>query len=130
MGRDGRPRAFEQRHLLPRWPSDAVVGAALAAGLVVALVAHVDPLVAVAPAGVLALVQKVGGHLLAWRRGGVERAFVAETSAISFYVLVVVAAVAGAVAALVGRSLSPLWLVNVAFWVDTVVRKWREPRFA
>ena len=122
-------RAAQTRALFPRWPSDRFVWALLIAGVVVALLARVDVVYGLIPGALAGLVQHVNGHLSAWRRGGVEKAFVMESSAISFYVVVtglILFAVADA-ADLVQVDLH--WLAIGAMYVDTIVRSVREHRF-
>lgn len=122
--------ASQRRHLLPRTPSDRVVLGVLVAGVAAASAAGVDPVVGAAPGAALALFQKVNGHVQAWRMGGVERAFVMESTAISFYVLVAVL-FAAAIAEGVGlvRDVGLTWLAVGGLWIDTIVRSWRESRY-
>src|SRR5688572_9989035 len=122
--------AVQRRHLLPRWPSDRIVAGLVVLGLAAALAAGADPAVGLAPGAVAAIVQKVNGHLQAWRRGGVERAFVMESTAISFYVLVAALVVIAVAEAAGAGHLDAQWLVIGALVVDTTVRGWRESRFA
>ena len=122
--------ASEGRNLLPRWPSDVVVLGLAVAGLGAALALGADPLAGLAPAALAALFQKVNGHVQAWRRGGVERAFAMESAAISFYVTFLGLVVVGALEATsVVRQVDVLWLAVGALFVDTIVRSWRESRF-
>lgn len=123
--------ASQRRHLLPRWPSDPVVIAFLVAGAAGAALAGFDLIVGLAPGAVAALVQKVGGHVRAWRGGGVERAFVMESTAISFYVLVCALVVVAALqAAGVLHRVDVGSLAVAALFIDTGVRSARESRFA
>jgi hypothetical protein len=122
--------ASARRHLLPRSPSDRAVVTLLAVGVLVALVADVDPVIGLAPGAIATVVQKVRGHLLAWRSGGVERAFVMESTAISFYVIVAgLVAVAGLQAAGAFDRIDLAWLPIAAMFIDTTVRSTRESRF-
>ena len=122
-------RAAQSRALFPRWPSDRFVWALLAAGAVVAAVARVDLVYGLIPGAAAGLLQHINGHRAAWRRGGVEKAFVMESSAISFYVVItglIVLAIADA-ADLFHVDLH--WLPIGAMYVDTIVRSVREHRF-
>ncbi|HUQ38867.1 MAG TPA: hypothetical protein VM030_01820 [Acidimicrobiales bacterium] len=122
--------AQQRRQLLPRRPSDRVVMWLAVAGLAAAVALRVDPIIGLAPAAVAAIFQKVNGHLQAWRGGGVERAFVMESTALSFYVLVAVLVVVTVVqaAGVVDRVDVGLLAVSSLF-IDTTVRSWRESRF-
>lgn len=123
--------AEQRRNLLPRTPSDRVVTLLLAIGVGVALLAHADLAFGAVPGAVAAIAQKVNGHVQAWRRGGIERAFVMETTAISFYVLVAALVVGGAVqAAGTVDHVDAGWFALGALFIDTVVRSARESRFA
>ena len=122
-------RAAQTRALFPRWPSDRFVWAVLVAGLLVAAVARVEIAYGLIPGAVAGLVQHVNGHLSAWRRGGVEKAFIMESSAISFYVVVI-----GLILFAVADTADLLhvelhWLAVGAMYVDTIVRSVRERRF-
>lgn len=122
--------AAQRRHLLPRWPSDRVVWGLLLGGLIVAVAAGVEPVYGLVPGAMAGGVQHVVGHATAWRRQGVERAFVMESSAISFYVVFVLLALA-AVADVAGLlEIEIYWLAIGAMYVDTFVRSIREHRFA
>ena len=121
--------AHDRRHLLPRWPSDRVVVTLLVVGAATAVATGTDPVLGMAPGAVAAVVQKVGGHVRAWRHDGVERAFVMESAAISFYVLIGVLIVA-AVAQAAGAGVDLGLLVIAALFIDTTVRSTREGRFA
>lgn len=74
------------RNLLPRRPSDPVVALLVILGIFGGLITQDESLrvAVVLPAVVATLVQKVKGHRAAWRSEGVERAFILESSAISF----------------------------------------------
>ena len=114
-----------------------MVFGAMAAGGAVALVVAAARgwswdalLIAAAPAALLALIQKIDGHVVAWRRGGVEQAFVMKSAAISFYVMGGIAMLLG-IAMMAGDiHLSPVWLLIGPLWIDTVVRKSIEHRYA
>jgi hypothetical protein len=120
----------QRRHLLPRTPSDRLVVALLLVGLGLAAALRVDPLIGLVPAGFAALVQKINGHVQAWRGGGIERAFVMESSAISFYMLTATFLAVGALqgAKVIGHF-NAVWWFNIALFVDTTVRSSRESRF-
>jgi hypothetical protein len=136
MGDDERApdRAMQQRHLLPRRPSDRVVVGLLLAGVVpYALGGAEQPwgLWLLAPGAVAALWQKVAGHVLAWRSEGVERAFVMESAAICFYVVVAGCVLAGvAQAAGLVDHVDAFWVVIGALFADTLVRDRRGNRYA
>ena len=121
--------AAQRRHLFPRWPSDRVVWGLLIAGLAVALVAQVEPAYGLLPGALAGGIQHVAGHASAWRRGGVERAFIMESSALSFYVVVLLLAGAAVLQATGVLDVGIHWLAIGAFYVDTVVRSIREHRF-
>ena len=121
--------AAQRRHLFPRWPSDRVVWGLLLGGLVVAAAAGLDPVYGLLPGALAGAVQHMVGHAAAWRRQGVERAFIMESSAISFYVVVVLLAIA-AVADVAGLvRIEIYWLAIGAMYVDTIVRSIREHRY-
>ncbi|MGH9084073.1 MAG: hypothetical protein ACRDYW_01345 [Acidimicrobiales bacterium] len=122
-------RPLAQRHLLPRSPSDRVVHGLLGIGLAVALLLDVDPIYGLVPGAVAATVQKAGGHVRAWRSAGVERAFVMESTAISFYLLVLAVLVAAALQG-AGVDVSIGWLLLAALLIDTTVRQVRSARYA
>lgn len=121
--------AHQRRNLLPRWPPDPIPLVVLIGGLGAAFVAGIDPTYGAVPGALLMIAQKVSGHVLAWRIGGVERAFVSESSAISFYVV----AVALFAAAVLERAdlvrIETYWLFFVAVISDTTVRSFRESRY-
>lgn len=121
--------AAQRRHLFPRWPSDRVVWGLLIVGLAVALVAQVDPVYGLIPGAIAGGIQHVAGHASAWRRGGVERAFIMESSAISFYVVVLLLAVSAVLQATDVVEVGIHWLAIGAFYVDTIVRSVREHRY-
>ena len=130
-GANGEARA--RRHLLPRHPSDSVVGTLAIVGIVGAVLVRDDTLgiVLLLPAVVATLAQKINGHRAAWKSSGVERAFILESSAISFYVLCGGLAVLAALqlTGLVGAV--DLWVLAIGtLFVDTTVRQVREGRFA
>jgi hypothetical protein len=63
--------------------------------------------------------------------GGVERAFVMESTAISFYVLACALAVVGALQATgLLQRIDAVWFAVAAMFIDTAVRSARESRFA
>lgn len=102
----------------------------LVAGAVVAWAADVDVIYGLAPGALAGGVQHVSGHIRAWRMGGVEKAFVMESSAIAFY-LVVVGLVVAACLQLAGVADIPIhWLAIGALYVDTFSRSIRERHFA
>ena len=127
-------RAMQQRHLLPRWPPDWAVAGLLAAGIVAFVVTGAQDdagLWWLAPGAAAAVWQKVAGHVSAWRSDGVERAFVVESAALCFYVVVAGCALAG-VLQLFGiiEHLDPPWVVVGALFADTMVRDQRRNRYA
>ena len=128
---EGEPPIEKQRRqLLPRWPSDRVIVALMIGGLVTALIARVDLWYGFGPGGLAISIQHVAGHVSAWRRGGVERAFVMESSAISFYVVVVLLAAAAVLGAADVVEIGVHWMLLGALFVDTIVRGIRESRYA
>jgi hypothetical protein len=128
-------RAQQQRNLLPRTPSDHVVGGLVLAGVVgwaVAAHAGADSGAALLlPAAFATIAQKATGHWRAWHAEGVERAFVLETSAVSFYVGIAALVIVGLLQA---TSILPVvhagWFVIGALFLDTTVRSFRESRYA
>src|ERR1043166_123474 len=128
--RDSSPTTTQQRRdLFPRSPSDIVVGGLLIVGTIFAITLKINWYVALGPGAAAKFVQTVRGHVRAWRGKGVERAFVMESTAISFYVIVALAALAGALEASgVPRRIDVAWLPGAALFVDTVVRSFREHR--
>lgn len=122
-------RAKVQRQLLPRHPSDRVVLGLIGAGLAAATVARVDLAYALVPGGIAVIVQKVGGHVRAWRSTGVERVFVMESSAISFYVVLGLLAIVGCLDA-AGAHVPMGWVFFTALMVETFVRQVRSARYA
>jgi hypothetical protein len=121
--------AAQRRHLFPRWPSDRVVWGLLIIGLAVAMVTGAEPAYGLIPGALAGGVQHVSGHASAWRRGGVERAFVMESSAISFYVVVVLLAMAAVLQVAGVMDIGIHWLAIGALYVDTIVRSVREHRY-
>lgn len=119
----------QRRNLLPRWPSDRIVFGAITVGFAASLLLGFDPIYGLIPGAVAGFTQHVVGHVLAWRRGGVERAFVMESTAIAFYVLfalLIFATVADATGVV---EVQAYWLPVAAMFVDTTVRSTRERRF-
>lgn len=123
-------RAQQRRHLLPRWPPDFVVWGLLLGGVVLATVLDLDLVYGLAPGALAGAIQHISGHVTAWRRGGVERAFVMESSAISFYVITVLLVVASVLDVADVVRIELHWLAIAALYVDTIVRSVREHRFA
>lgn len=121
--------AAQRRHLFPRWPSDRVVWGLLIGGLIVAALAGVEPVYGLIPGAIAGGIQHGMGHISAWRRPGVERAFIMESSAISFYVVVLLLALAAVIDAAGLLEIKIYWLAIAAMYVDTIVRSVREHRF-
>lgn len=121
--------AAQRRNLLPRWPSDRVVWGLLIVGLAVALIAGFEPAFGLIPGALAGGIQHVAGHASAWRRGGVERAFIMESSAISFYVVVVLLVAAAVLQGTEVIDVDIHWLAIGAFYIDTIVRSVREHRY-
>lgn len=94
-----------------------------------AFIAGFEPAYGLIPGALAGAIQHVAGHVSAWRRGGVERAFIMESSAISFYVVVVLLAVAAVLQATGVIDVGIHWLAIGSFYVDTIVRSVREHRF-
>jgi hypothetical protein len=127
-------RAKQQRHLLPRRPPDWLVATLLAvgiAGFFVAGASDDSSLWFLLPGAVTAVVQKVNGHWAAWHSDGVERAFVLESTAMSFYVLTAFLLGAGILQGLgVLEVVNAAWGVIAALFLDSTVRGWAEHRYA
>ena len=126
-------RHQQLRHLLPRWPPDWVVALLIAAGLIALFVAGPnddDSRWFLLPGALAAVVQKVGGHIAAWRSDGVERAYVLESAAMSFYLLVLLLLVVTVLQA-VGVLDAPDagWALVAALFLDTAVRDWAKNRY-
>ena len=121
-------RALAQRHLLPRVPSDRVVFALLVLGLTAAVGLRVAPAYGLIPGAVAAATQKAWGHVRAWQSSGVERAFVMESTAISFYLLVLALVVAAGLE-ISGVEVSFGWLLFASLMIDTTVRQVRSHRY-
>src|SRR5437764_4786138 len=131
MPRTKRSSASEGRNLLPRSPSDRVIFLCLVAGLALASVLRIDPTYGLLLGAVPALAQLIRGHMRAWRSRGVERAFVMESAAISFYVSVAALLILAVLEQLnVGSRVHMAVLVVGALYVDTMVRKFRVPLYA
>lgn len=94
-----------------------------------AFLAGVEPAYGLIPGALAGGIQHVAGHASAWRRGGVERAFIMESSAISFYVVVVLLALAAVLQATGVTDIGIHWLAIGAFYIDTIVRSVREHRY-
>lgn len=88
-----------------------------------------DPVYGLAPGAVAGFTQHIVGHALAWRRGGVERAFVMESTAIAFYVLFALLLLATVVDSTGLVEVQFYWLAVAAMFVDTTVGSTRERRF-
>lgn len=101
----------------------------LVAGQFVALGLGYDPIYGLIPGAAAGAAQHIAGHAVAWRRGGVERAFIMESSAISFYFVAVALVVAAVLEVTDVREIGIHWLAIGAFYVDTIVRSVREHRF-
>ena len=126
-------RHQQLRQLLPRWPPDWVVGSLLLVGIIAFLIVgpredHSRWLLL--PGAAAAVVQKVGGHIAAWRSDGVERAYVLESAAMSFYLLV---AFLLGVTVLQGLGIiedaNAGWALVAALFLDTMVRDWAKNRY-
>lgn len=122
-------RARAQRELLQRTPSDRVVLGLFALGLAVALLLRVDAAYGLVPGAIAAVVQKVSGHIHAWRSHGVERAFVMESTALAFYLLFAALLIAAVVEGF-GVDVPIGWLVLAALMIETTVRQIRSSRYA
>ncbi len=128
---DATPSDYEQRrHLLPRWPPDPVVIGLLVVGGAVAWIAGVDLVYGLIPGSIAGMTQHVSGHVRAWRMGGVEKAFVMESSAVAFYVVVVMLIIAAGLQMAGVFDIEIYWLAIVALYVDTLSRSVHERRFA
>ena len=121
--------AAQRRHLFPRWPSDRVVWALLIVGVTAAIAGGFELAYGLIPGALAGGIQHVAGHASAWRRGGVERAFIMESSAISFYVVVLLLATAAVLQTTGAFDIDIHWLAIGAFYVDTIVRSVREHRY-
>lgn len=97
--------------------------------MAVALAIGVEPAFGLIPGAIAGGVQHVSGHVSAWRRGGVERAFIMESSAISFYVVVILLSSAAVLQTSGVLDVDIHWLAIGAFYIDTIVRSVREHRY-
>ena len=121
--------ALQRRNLLPRWPADWIINLLLAAGALTALLVGFDIRYGLIPGALAALTQKAVGHSLAWRRGGVEKAFVMESSAISFYIVAAILLLAAIIGEIGLLQVDAYWLFAIAILADTTVRSFRESRY-